>query len=71
VHNFTKRLDELFNTNDPKPGALEDGKKTWEMANFYHNPVVATVALLSKVQSDVKNAESEIVRHLLIVDQRI
>ena len=35
------------------------------MANFYHNPVVATVALLSKVQSDVKNAESEIVGHLL------
>ncbi len=62
---FTKRLDELFNTTDPKPGALEDGKKTWEMANFYHNPVVATVALLSKVQSDVKNAESEIVGHLL------
>ncbi|MBK9318715.1 MAG: hypothetical protein IPM91_07745 [Bacteroidetes bacterium] len=35
------------------------------MANFYHNPVVATVALLSKIQTDVKNAESEIITHLL------
>lgn len=62
---FTKRLDELFNTKDPSGKESEDGKKTWEMANFYHNPVVATVALLSKIQSDVKNAESEIVTHLL------
>lgn len=62
---FTKRLDELFNTKDPVGKATEDGKKTWEMANFYHNPVVATVALLSKIQSDIKNAESEIVTHLL------
>lgn len=60
---YTKRLDELFNTKDPETS--EDGKKSWEMANFYHNPVVATVALLSKVQSDIKNAESEIVTHLL------
>lgn len=60
---FTKRLDELFNTKDPE--SSEDGKKSWEMSNFYHNPVVATVALLSKVQSDIKNAESEIVGHLL------
>ncbi len=61
---FTKRLDELFNTKDPAKTS-EDGKKTWEMANFYHNPVVATVALLSKIQTDIKNAESEIVTHLL------
>lgn len=61
---FTKRLDELFNTKDPAK-TTEDGKKTWEMANFYHNPVVATVALLSKIQTDIKNAESEIVTHLL------
>lgn len=62
---FTKRLNELFNTEDPKGGDLEGSKKSWEMANFYHNPVVATVALLSKIQTDVKNAESEIVTHLL------
>ncbi|MBK9639667.1 MAG: hypothetical protein IPO63_18410 [Bacteroidetes bacterium] len=31
---FTKRLDELFNTEDPKTGALEDGKKTWGNGEF-------------------------------------
>lgn len=61
---FKKRLDELFDTKDPVK-STEDGKKTWEMANFYHNPVVATVALLSKIQTDIKNAESELVTHLL------
>ena len=61
---FTKRLDDLFNTKDPAKTS-EDGKKTWEMANFYHNPVVASVALLTKIQTDIKNAESELVTHLL------
>lgn len=62
---FTTRLNELFNTNDPAPDKVEDNKRTWEMATFYHNPVVASVALLTKVQTDVKNAESEVVNHLL------
>ncbi|MBK9047377.1 MAG: hypothetical protein IPL74_11915 [Bacteroidetes bacterium] len=35
------------------------------MANFYHNPVVASVALLTKFQADVRDVESEIVNHLL------
>lgn len=62
---FTQRLDALFNTSDPDPKDIEDGKRTWEMASFYHNPVVASVALLTKMQTDVKNAESEVVNHLL------
>ena len=62
---FTTRLNALFSTADPDPAQTEDGKRTWEMANFYHNPVVATVALLTKMQTDVKNAESEVVNHLL------
>jgi gliding motility-associated protein GldM len=62
---FSKRLDDLFNTKDPDPKQVEDGKRTWEMFNFYHNPVVATVALMTKMQTDVKNAESEVVNHLL------
>ena len=62
---FTQRFETLFNTNDPDPKDVEDGKRTWEMATFYHNPVVASVALLTKMQTDVKNAESEVVNHLL------
>ncbi|MGI8893335.1 MAG: gliding motility protein GldM [Bacteroidia bacterium] len=60
---FKVRFDELLNTEDPaKP---IDNKKTWEMSNFYHNPVVATITLLTKFQNDVKVAESEVITHLL------
>ncbi|MBK6444039.1 MAG: gliding motility protein GldM [Bacteroidetes bacterium] len=67
---FKKQLDILLNTSDPaKP---EDGKRTWEMASFYHNPIVATVALLTKIQADVRNAESQIIDVLLAsVDKNI
>jgi len=68
--NFEKTIQTLINTSDPaKP---EDGKRTWEMANFYHNPVVAVVALLTKFQNDVRNAESQIIDDLLTsVDKNI
>ncbi len=67
---YKKRLETLLNTADPKKA--EDGKRTWEMMSFYHNPVVATVALLSKFQSDIRSAESQITDELLAsVDKNI
>ncbi|MBL0102645.1 MAG: gliding motility protein GldM [Bacteroidetes bacterium] len=60
---YKKQLDNLLNTEDPKKG--EDGKRTWELMSFYHNPVVATVALLSKFQSDIRTAESQVTDNLL------
>lgn len=67
---YQKRLETLLNTSDP--ATVEDGKRTWEMKSFYHNPVVATVALLSKFQSDVRSAESQITDELLAsVDKNI
>jgi len=67
---YSKRLETLLNTSDPKKA--EDGKRTWEMMSFYHNPVVATVALLSKFQSDIRSAESQITDELLAsVDKNI
>ena len=59
---FEKRLNTLINTSDP--AVPEDGKRTWEMVSFYHNPVVATVALLSKFQTDIRNAESQVTEEL-------
>ncbi len=61
---FKGRLDQLLSTEDPTPEMVRDNKTTWEMANFYHNPVVATIALLTKFQADVRNVESEIINHL-------
>jgi gliding motility-associated protein GldM len=61
---FGPRLDALLNTKDPAPDQVADNKSTWEMANFYHNPVVATIALLTKYQADIRNVESELINHL-------
>lgn len=44
-------------------GAIEDGEvMNWEMENFYHLPEAAVIANLTKIQVDVKNAESEILQ---------
>ncbi len=52
--------------NDLKPhssGEVEDGiKMTWELENIYHLPMAAVIANLSKMQVEVKNAESEILQ---------
>lgn len=37
---------------------------TWESNIFYHNPAIAVLALLTKMQNDVKNAESDIINAL-------
>ncbi len=51
-----------IDTRDPQ----DDGEtRTWEMRNFYNSPLVATVAILSKIQDDVKSAEADVVDELL------
>ncbi|HLG35109.1 MAG TPA: GldM family protein, partial [Bacteroidia bacterium] len=62
---FKMRLENLLDTKDPDPKKVEDQKRTWEMVMFYHNPVVATAALLTKFQTDVVNAESQVIDHIL------
>jgi gliding motility-associated protein GldM len=37
---------------------------TWESNNFYHNPAVAVIAIITKMQNDVKNAEADIINAL-------
>ena len=44
--------------------SAEGMKISWETNNFYHNPAIAIIALLSKMQNDVKNAESDIINAL-------
>ena len=44
--------------------STEDIMLTWENNNFYHNPAVAVIAILSKMQNDVKNAEADIINAL-------
>ncbi len=42
----------------------KDKTRTWETNQFYNSPLVATVAILSKFQTDVKNAEFDVVNLL-------
>lgn len=37
---------------------------SWEWYNFYHAPIVAAVAQLTRIQNDVKNAEGDVVNEL-------
>lgn len=41
-----------------------DGAKPWTVGMFYHNPLAAVVTTLSKLQSDVRTAEAEVVAKL-------
>lgn len=43
----------------------KDGKKqNWEMHNFYHTIVVATVTILNKINAEILNAEYDVVNQL-------
>ncbi|MCA6363341.1 MAG: gliding motility protein GldM [Bacteroidetes bacterium] len=57
-----KSVNLNIDTRDP---VNEPELKTWEMKTFYHSPLAASVALLSKIQDDVKSAESDVVDALL------
>jgi gliding motility-associated protein GldM len=45
--------------------STEEKDVSWEWYNFYHMPIVAMLANLTRIQVDVKNAEGEVVGELL------
>ena len=51
-----------LNTDDPKN--LEGATEKWENANFQALPLVAVITILSKMQVDVRNAETEVLNFL-------
>ncbi len=51
-----------INTDNPKNS---ENNENWELYNFYHRPLVASITILSKLKNDVKNAESLVVDYLL------
>jgi gliding motility-associated protein GldM len=59
--NIKKQLD----TSDPKIKLSEGGeKKSWESNNFENKPLIAVVTLLSKIQVDIENAETNVISAL-------
>lgn len=60
--NVANQLHLNIETEDPQDGGET---RTWEMRNFYHSPLAASVTILSKIQDDLKAAEADVVDELL------
>lgn len=63
-------IESTLHTDDPDPSEVKghgnEGEKiTWESHHFEHLPLASVVTLLSKMQSDVRNTEAEILAFLL------
>ena len=55
-------LNKNLDTADPP--AEEGTTESWESYHFEHLPLIAVTTILSKMQSDVRNAESDMLRYL-------
>ncbi len=63
---FNKEQQQLLNIDLKTDDVTTDsGKENWEMGNFYHTPLAATITILSKIQTDVKKVEYDVVSNLL------
>lgn len=78
LNGFVSYLLERVNQNDKDgmkksfpiqltevPKSDENPTGDWSYGTFHNIPVVATVAMLSKYQNDVKNSESMVLEHLM------
>ena len=55
-------VNKTLDTSDPP---VKEGKKeSWESQHFENIPLIAVTTIMSKMQSDVRNAESEMIRYL-------
>ena len=59
IESINKTLD----TSDP-PATEGHDQKTWEVKHFYDIPIGAVLPIISKLQSDIRNAEAETIQYL-------
>ncbi len=57
-------LESNLDTENPPPSKSGE-LHTWESEHFEHLPLASVITILSKMQSDIRNSESEIVSYLL------
>lgn len=62
-------IESTLETADPSAHGEKDGSAgeihTWESSHFEHLPLASVITILSKMQSDVRNTEAEILSYLL------
>jgi gliding motility-associated protein GldM len=46
------------------PPAKEGQTPSWEISKFEGYPLIGVITLMSKIQSDIRNAESDVINHL-------
>ncbi|MCI5056602.1 MAG: gliding motility protein GldM [Flavobacteriales bacterium] len=73
IHDFKSKIFEIVGAEEAKLLSIgletddvntAEGTRSWEVHNFYHAPLAATVAMLTKLQNDVRSAELDAVTHL-------
>jgi gliding motility-associated protein GldM len=57
-----KSIESGLNTNDPP--AVEGKTESWESEHFEHLPLMGVLTILSGLQSNVRNAEADMLRYL-------
>jgi gliding motility-associated protein GldM len=58
-------IKSINSTLDTKDLPTEEGvRHTWESAHFEHWPLIAVTTIMSKLQSDVRNVESDVIHYL-------
>ncbi len=58
-------LSNELDTSDPSRKVKNEGdNKTWESEYFEDKPLIAVLALLSKIQIDIKNSEANLIKYL-------
>ncbi len=57
-----KSIETGLNTNDPPP---KEGKtESWESEHFEHLPLMGVITIMSGLQSNIRNAEADMIRYL-------
>lgn len=46
------------------PGSGREPSRSWEQDNFEYLPLIGVITLMSKIQSDIRNAESDVLNYL-------
>ena len=56
-------IQKMINTDDSR-NSQSGERVTWESQNFEHLPIAATLGLLSAMQSNVRNVETDVINYL-------
>jgi gliding motility-associated protein GldM len=60
IHSIKSNL----NTDKPSKPKKSDPSHSWESQQFSNTPLIGAITLLSKIQSDIRNTEADIINYL-------